>query len=294
MTRLRCCKRTLYVVVLTLLPVWSCRETEPLPAHYRDLGTDDTVLLPTPSAWCDPAVAKGQADWPAFRKLEPGSVPSEEPEPDAAQQAEAGEIEGEIKGLIDDYNAAASEGVVDDWIAFFEEKEQEIVRPLLEASLKVTERLGEARKQLESKLPDAGQRIAEACDALTGESNLVLKIQKVTAAGDTEATADVSCGSRRFPIRFVVVDDAWYMSVPLGKEPAFASQAALDQALATAERWLSALSSGQPPAESVLQEVEAAAKAAKEAGAPPSGEPGNAQKPEEPPSDVKEPDQPGE
>lgn len=274
MTPLRRYRRVRYLVVLALFPALACRDTEPLPSHYRDLGTDETVLLPTASAWCDPAVAKGQADWHPFRKLETKTKSTGKAADTGDKPEDGSEIEGEVRDLLDEYNGKVPDGSVDGLLEFFEEEQHDALRPLLEVSTQLAAKLSELRKQLEAKLPDAGDRIAAACDSLADNSGVGIKVQKLNVVSETEVSGEASSGSRRFPVRFELIDDAWYVKVPLGDGPAFVTKAALDQALAAYERWLGELGSAQTPGESVLQEIEAAAKAAAKADDEEAGSPG--------------------
>ena len=261
MTPLRRFACLLCNVVPALLLLVSCRESDPPPAHYRDLGSDGTILLPAASAWCDPAVAKGQAEWFPYRKLDL-SKPAEEEAGGGAEGDDNAEIAGEIKEFLADYNTAAAADDVDDWLGYFEEGQEEALRPLFETSREVAGKLGEVRKQLEAKIPDAGERIAAACDLLSGDASLEISVQSLKVISDEEATAEGAGGSRRFPVRFVVAEDKWFIKVPTSGESAFVTKAALDETGATFDRWRQALGGDQAAVENVLQEVEAAAKAA--------------------------------
>src|SRR3990172_6271272 len=104
--------------ILALLVVVGCRPSEPVPTYNEDLGTEETVLLPTSSAWHDPAVAKGQADWRPFRKpgaeSKSGGTATGEAKPAGGDES----IESELRGLVNDFNAAVAEGKFDEAIDF--------------------------------------------------------------------------------------------------------------------------------------------------------------------------------
>lgn len=61
---------------------------------FIDLGSEDRSLLPVPSAWHNPAVLGGQAEWVPFRP--PGTPPTIETEqvPDEDVEAPAQEDQG--------------------------------------------------------------------------------------------------------------------------------------------------------------------------------------------------------
>ncbi len=46
-----------------------CRDSNPPPAFYRNLGSDDVLLLPVASVTHDVSLVKGSADWVPFREL---------------------------------------------------------------------------------------------------------------------------------------------------------------------------------------------------------------------------------
>src|SRR3990172_8156220 len=91
--------------IVALLMVAGCRPSEPAPTYNEDLGTEESVLLPTTSAWYDPAIAKGQADWRPFRK--PGAEPKSEGTATGEAKPAGGNesIESELRTLVNDFNA---------------------------------------------------------------------------------------------------------------------------------------------------------------------------------------------
>ncbi|UCC31628.1 MAG: hypothetical protein JSU86_04990 [Phycisphaerales bacterium] len=254
-----------------LLPVvvvgMGCRDTEPPPAHNRDLGSDREPLMPTASVWHDPDIAKGQADWHPFREPEAAPEPTEGETTTGAAPADEGGVETEIRELIDEYNELVAETTVDDvddLLDYYMEEQHDALRPWLEAAVSLPVKLERIREALEEKLPAEKERIAEAVSKLQDPSGRELNVGSITVVSDQEATAQLPAGSPISTYRFVVVDEEWYIEVPEIQKLA-ALRPALGLAMATFDGWAQGLDSGQASPQQVLQQVEVAAAAAKPA-----------------------------
>ena len=245
-----------------LLPVvivgMGCRDAEPPPAHNRDLGGDREPLMPTASVWQDPDIAKGQAQWHAFREPEAAPAPAEgETTPDAAP-ADAGDVEAEIRELIDEYNELAAETTVDgvdDLLDYYVEDQHDTLRPWLEAAVSLPDKLERVREALGQKLPVEKERIVAAFSKLKDPSGLELVVESVTVVRDQEATVRLPAGSPISTYRFVIVDEEWYMEIPEIQKLA-ALKPVLDRAVAISDGWLQGLESGQAAPQQVLQQIE--------------------------------------
>src|SRR3990172_12975300 len=109
--------------ILALLVVVGCRPSEPVPTYNEDLGTEGSVLLPTTSAWYDPAVAKGQADWRPFRKPGAEAMSAGTATGEAKPAGRNEGVESELRTLVSDFNAAVTENKFDEAIDFLIEEQ---------------------------------------------------------------------------------------------------------------------------------------------------------------------------
>ena len=250
------------VLVLIAIGGMSCRDTEPLPTHYCDLGTDGSPLPPTGSVWHNPAIATGQADWHPFRKPAVGEE-AEPPAPAGDADAQGNEeIEAEIRDLVNEYNEAVADGTTDDLLEYYVEEQHDTLRPWLDAAASLARKLTALREAFDRKMPEAEERIANAFTALGAATPRDLAIETITVVSDTEATGTVPAGAGSLTYRFVVVDEEWYIEVSR-IEGLAALRPAIDVALATYDGWLESLQSGPAPPDSILAQLEAAAEAAK-------------------------------
>src|SRR3990172_11754217 len=109
--------------ILALLVVAGCRPSEPPPTYNEDLGTDDTVLLPTSSPWYDPAIATEQADWRPFRKPGAEAMSAGTATGEAKPAGRNEGVESELRTLVSDFNAAVTENKFDEAIDFLIEEQ---------------------------------------------------------------------------------------------------------------------------------------------------------------------------
>ena len=245
----------------------ACRNTEPPLPYNRDLGSDGTLLLPTGSATHDPSIAEGQADWPAFREPQFDQEPAPKEEEDAPAPASANrQIESEIRELISEYNDLIAEATVDDLLEYYVEEQHDKLRPLLETAGALEKKLGDLRGELETKLPDANDRIASAFDGLAAQLDTRLSAGSLAVVSDTEVTTQPAAGSRGTPLRFLIVDEDWYIEIPILDQLPGLTKPALDQALTAFDGFLQGLRSNLIPPETVLQQIETAASAGKAVG----------------------------
>lgn len=240
-------------IALTVLAGVSCKENEPPPRHFQDLGVDRRVLLPTSSVWSDATIAQGRADWHPF------DPPAEGEAPVAAVDNSA--LETAIRASVTEYNELIQEAEPDDLLEYFVAGQQDALRPLLEITISLTKSLAVVRGDLKSKLPDDGARIDAALDIL--ESGLVarLPVESITIVSPTEATATLGAGSLASTCTFRLIDEDWFFEIP-SVERLAALAPALDAARTKYANWEAGLTSGDLPPETGLEQLEAAAQLA--------------------------------
>ncbi len=261
-----------YLLVCMTIGAAACRDTQPPPAHNRDLGSDGVLLLPTASVWHEAGIARGKADWHPFR--EPSAQGAAglvggtglKPLPHSAQASSSGSpagndrrVEAQIRGMIDEYNAFVAEATVEDLLEYYVEEQHDTLKPLFEAAKTFAESYAVIRKELEARIPDAKGRIDAALAVLEADVALRLPVESITVTSDTEATSKLASGSIARTCRFRLIDEDWYVEIPaLGN---FAQlRPALDAGLSMYRGWLEGLRSGQMSPEAVLQQIEETSK----------------------------------
>lgn len=259
----------------TLILCAACRDTDPPPSHYRDLGDGGgTILLPTASVRLDANLKDGQATWRSFREpgsQEPGQVEtaSSDRGDDSEDSGEGGmgdegdTVAAEIRELLVEFNEIAVDGTTADLLEFFVEDQQDAVTEWLEAEAVIVTKLGALRAALAEKLPDEADRIAAAfapMEAITGR-DLVVETLKVVS--ETEVVGQLPPGSPLPTCRFIIVDDEWYMEFP-GLTDFASVKPILDASLLGFDTLVKALAGGMLPADQVLAQFEALTKAAAE------------------------------
>ncbi len=192
-----------------------CRPSEPPPSYNEDLGTEGSVLLPTTSAWHDPAIAKGQADWRPFRK--PGAEPKQgetatgEAKPAGGNQG----IESELRKLVNDFNAAVAEKNFEDAIDLLVEDQIAPAKQVVEV---LPTYLSKVREVVEL-LPGVNETLKTAVADATLSAILKLEITSITVSNPTEAVGKLASAPGAIgDARFVLVKDKdgeyWYIDHP--------------------------------------------------------------------------------
>jgi len=211
------------IAFIGAMAVAGCRPSEPLPSYNEDLGTEDSPLLPTTSAWYDPAVVKGQADWRPFRK--PGS----ESESGAAAVGEAKPADGNqgvestLRTLVSNFNAAVAENKFDEAIDFLIEEQIAPAKQVVELIPVLVGKM----KEVAEVLPGDNENLKKAVANVSLSSVLQLRIASVTVSNPTEAfgtlTAPAGVLGAADPavssdLRFVLVKESegeyWYIDHP--------------------------------------------------------------------------------
>lgn len=252
-----------FACVASLVP--ACRDIQPPPPHDRDLGDDGALLLPTASVWNDPGIANGRADWHPFREpsLDEGagsdSLGSAQTDADGSAAGSNRQVETQVRAMIDDYNDFVAEATVDDLLDYYIEEQHNTLKLLFEKANTLTESFAAIRKELETKLPDALDRIDAALGALEANAGPMISVDSLTVVSATEVTGTAAIGPA---FRFRLIDEDWYIElVGLGD---FAElKPAIDAGMAKYNGLLVGLQTGQMSPQTVLQQVEAEAQGAR-------------------------------
>ena len=252
-----------------VLALPGCRDTEPTPSHYRDLGDGGRILLPGGSPWYEVRTERrSSAEWVPFREPDFEAVAEGTETPrgpatsgtgaPAARGAER--IEAEIRDLIDEYNEIAAEGDFEELLEYHVEAQQDAIKAMFDAAVAMMEKLEALRAAFKEKLPDEAQRIDAVVDLLTRSAGSIdLVIDSLTVVSNTEVMGKPPAGSPQPTCRFKLVDDEWYVETP--DLPDFSQlKPQIDMLLATFDGWIQGVESGQLPAAALLQQVEAQAK----------------------------------
>ncbi|MCH7592545.1 MAG: hypothetical protein IH989_07195 [Planctomycetes bacterium] len=253
-----------FIPIVLLLAATGCRETEPPPTLFQDLGTDGSPLLPTFPVWKTAAIADGQADWHAFR--EPAGEPELGDDGGSTSGGEApgiakAEIEAEIREVIAEFNEVVRTGAADDILEYFVAEQADALEPIVETTFATQDVIQQLQGAFDAKLPDAADRSESATNAILAELSLELKGETLNVKSDTEVDVGVKGGVISQTYRFVIVDDEWYIEVPEAERFAELGPA-LDRGLQFYREMLESVRSGAGPAEERLKEMESAIAAA--------------------------------
>jgi len=243
-------------LILALLAVAGCRPSEPPPSYNEDLGTQESVLLPTSSAWYDPAVAKGQADWRPFRKpgseAKSGEVATGEAKPAGGNPG----VESDLRGLVNDFNAAVAAGKFDEAIDFLVEEQAAPAKQVVEFLPKLADKL----KEVAEVLPGDNENFKKAVAVVSPAAMLKLDIVAITVLSPTEATGKFAPrGGGVGDVRFVLVKDGeeyWYINHP-EVSVLIAELPALQQSLLQLDAFIAGVKSGQISGEVLAQQAAA-------------------------------------
>jgi hypothetical protein len=253
--------RTILLSLTVLVFMSGCRKAEAPRAYNRDLGTDETILLPVTSPWKEAQLKDGRADWQPFRKPGAEEAVVEETADDSAA-GDAEETEADIRAMIAEYNELIGEATADELIEFYVSDQREALKPVIESALASNEKLGQVTAALEEQMPDAGDRVADAAQSVRTQAGIALAIESITVVGENEVAAKLAGG----PVAgctFRLLDDVWYIA--LEGAPEFAEIKQSTGALArTCESWLASLESGEATAETVLSQMAEPAPEAEE------------------------------
>lgn len=277
------------VLVIAGTAGWACRDTDPPPAMFTDLGTEDRPLMPPPSSLLVSGVKSGQAEWVAFRAPGTAAKKSEEKPEEADKSAgnagaEVGgaEVKAAVETFIAEYNKLAKERKTDDLVEFHVESQRQGLRPMIELAYTVVDRFVQVREQLELKLPDAKERISMLFAAMGDPTSSGLSVTSLKVVSPTEVVGTLPPGQLVPACRFLLQDGDWYLEYPGLADPA-QLMPLLEMGAKQIEALAQGLATGAVSADAVLAQLEMAAKAAaamsggQAPGAPPPG--GDAEQP---------------
>lgn len=205
--------------------VMGCREQEPLPSYHYDIGDDQTILLPTASAWVNPKVTEGRADWVELREPDFGEVRSEDTKVAAQQDDKAadsavaggGEIEAELRDLLAEYNDLVDDEQYEEVIEFYIPDQGDTVEKMIKAIPAMTTKF----KELQSVLPESHDQLDAVLATFTLKQALRLDVETINVINEKVATGSLkdapdtaSLPAALKQIRFTYDGEYWFIDVP--------------------------------------------------------------------------------
>lgn len=227
-TRLCPVRISLNIMMVCMIAIATgCREQEPLPSHHFDVGDGQTVLLPTASAWVNPKVTGGRADWVEMREPDFGEVLADDSkalamqddDSDAASTVAGGsEIEAELRDLIAEYNDLVDDEKFDDVIEFYIPDQADTVEKMIKAIPAMTEKF----KELQAVLPESSEQLDTMLAAFTLKKELRLDVDQINVISEKMATGNLkdtpetaSLPASLKQIRFTYDGEYWFIDVPV-------------------------------------------------------------------------------
>ena len=200
-----------------------CGQTEPVPSHHADLGTDGMLLLPPASAWHDAGGVKGQAEWAPFRK--PGAAESAGGGSSAKAPTTAGDGNAELRDLIAEYKAGLTDEKYDELADFFVKEQSDALKPMLNK----LRAFADTVKALKAVFPDEASNLDKLAANLAPGAVLKLDIESLKMTGKAEAVAKLrTVATLSFlpnmppaaqtprEVRFTIgEEDYWYIELPV-------------------------------------------------------------------------------
>ncbi len=225
-TRLCPIRISLNIMLLCVIAIATgCREQEPLPSHHFDVGQDQTVLLPTASAWVNPKVTDGRADWVEMREPDFSEVQADDSKAlamqddgNAAAVTGGSEIEAELRDLIAEYNDLVDDEKFDDVIEFYIPDQGDTVEKMIKAIPAMTDKF----KELQAVLPESSEQLDTMLAAFTLKKELRLDVDQINVISEKMATGNLkdtpetaSLPASLKQIRFTYDGEYWFIDVPV-------------------------------------------------------------------------------
>ena len=243
------------LAIMAAIVVSGCRPSEPVPAYYEDLGTEDRPLLPTSAPWKDAAIVRGQADWRPFRK--PGAEAKASGGAAGETKSAAGNpaIEGELRGLVNDFNAAVAEGKFGEAADFLIEEQIAPAKQVVELIPVLVGKM----KEIAEVLPGDNENLKKAVAGASLSAVLKLDVASLTVSSPTEAVGKpASTPGGAGDVRFVLVKgkdgEYWYIDHPQIRAMGPALPA-LQQSLPQLDAFIAGVKSGQIGGEALKQQA---------------------------------------
>ncbi len=170
------------------MAIGACRPPEPSPSLNNDVGSDGEILMPTPTAWHDPAIAKGTAEWKSFRKPSENSTTA--PTGTAQMESnepESGGVEPEIMAMLEEYGALVREGKYADALDYLVE-DQAVA---MEKGIEVLASFDRKLREVAETIPETADRADRLSKKLALANVLALSVRGVKATSPTEATGSL-------------------------------------------------------------------------------------------------------
>ena len=234
-----------------------CRDLDAPVPHNRNLGNEETLLLPTQGSRYDVDLKSGAADWYEFREFDTEEQPEAVAEAETADEDEGG-LESTIRELISEYNELIAERNLEGLLEYHVEDQHEIIGALIEAGFAIVDKVAELRALLEEQLPEAQNRVTEVFGGLAEALDPELTVDTLTVVNDQEVIGKLRQVGGIPECRFVLVEGDWYIMVP--QLPGFGGmKPALDTTKGAFETLIQGLRSGQVSAEETLSRLESMA-----------------------------------
>jgi hypothetical protein len=272
-----------------------CAESEPPPTQARDLGTEERPLLPTSSAWHEPGITKGSAEWHPFR--EPPALPTAGTagEPSRPAEPKGGEfdaaaVENEIRALLREFNEKVAAGAaLEERSEFFVQAQRPRLRQIAESIDGFRSKLHSLREAVKEKSPEGTALLDRVVQSVRSPDNEPLQIEGLVVESENAARAkQIAPPQAGVPeslreVRFQVEGEYWCIEFP-----AIEQMAAIVQGLQVTSQQLDVLTqgirSGQIPPERLLAQLkplEAMLPTSESATPAPSEASGGAERPQD-------------
>jgi len=246
--------------------VAACRDSEPPPAYYVDLGSDNKPLPPPAPTWKDSSIREGTAEWrpftPANATPKP-AVPESESPPAGLATAEGDETEKAVREFIKEFNEVVAEKAHDELPDYFVKSQRGPLRELLKVRKDFLANTTELVAAIEEKSAEAGQALRAKLKGVEAAGSLEMTLVSLTVIGPTEATGTLSVPEgasvpeEQREALFKKVGREWQVELKQ-IEAAAAALPMMQTAVAQFDTLISAVKSGAAPVDAVVKQLDAA------------------------------------
>jgi len=245
----------------------ACRNSEPTPSFYKDLGDEDRPLPPPAPSWADPAVKDGTAEWRGFSLGKGASSSASSPSkgaagPERTSADPKSKVEEAVRGFIDDYNDAVKDKDFAALPEFYVKGQRETVKTMMEIRESLLSKITALMAVLDEKSPGASAALKPKFDQFAAGKHMELSLESLTVVDEKEATGVIKAPEggtvpeALLAARFVLVGEDW--EVELAQVEALAAAApTLTASVAQFDQVIEAVRSGAVPADMVVQQLDA-------------------------------------
>lgn len=217
----------LSMVCFLILAGNGCKDVDPPPTRYANLGTQGQPLPPTAGAWTNAAIQAGTAEWVAFREPdldafaltahradsnseetapldEPVLTPighnegvSDAPDADGSEEVavekvadaafSSDEIEAELREVVTEFNEVAAEGDFDALLDFFVESQHDTLTELGKTAKELSGKVDALLDALESKAKGSKDSLSDFLAFSKRAASINLNIERYNIASENEA-----------------------------------------------------------------------------------------------------------